>query len=1422
MRKHPALLTAFLLFFFGKTLFAQTEVTVMVQITPPYSPYLSTYVDQPYKAKVTLINNTNRSQELKLWVRISGDNGVSLTTISDFTPQSSIKLDPIQGFSKTIYFNEDAAHGYFDAGHLNLTGITKSQLIQNQALPEGNYSVCAHAVDFATNAVKSMDGCTQLPIYYIDPPVPVQPTCGNSVPSTNPQFLMFTWTPPATAPGNIQYEFTLKEVPNNLNPNDVIKNQAFPVLYNTTQTANVTLAYTAAFPQLVAGKKYVWRVKAIDPNNGVQFKNAGYSQPCSFTWASQPQLNITDNGNNIVNTGNNAAPSIVPGSGTATLKPAAPIILKSPDNGSEIKWIPAAGNDYGHYDFIWQNVMEIGGNYSYHTHLVKLKAGQSPEDGIKNNPDMNQTDKGEPKAAPYQYHAKMEPGTYAWQVTTTEWDPKKQKQSDIWTFTVPSPETADFDEFTICGIKVHVTHFDSKDVDALKGTGYLYLWNGGPKVDVKFGPIEVRHCGLKGQKKIDWRVSKGYVGGDFKPAKTYKLTPKEGLEGTFELNMLSWSLQSEVKAYFDKDKGYYIIQQGDKGEGCKRNVWSEVKWTTPFSRTYEATYTGGMFGPVTLPVTEAVVVNLGPTNMYLPDPTEGAEGTANLKGEQPEMPNIFKAYGYFSVEKDVTINPDIPTNTTLVIEKGSSFNVVGNEIRAHLNGKFKIGDGNALWVFGKIIPTVLGYTYSNASNLLLKLTPDKDHLQLWNKNGSVYSELKGLEAWAVLGDQSPEGPLFMKGLLYPEMPVKVKLNSSNTATINFKDAINTGDGFWIWQDGVVSGDVKVNAFKSSVKSARMEMAKGKLMDLKIKGDVEIPFINAKAPFDLHANYDGVGDAYAYVSYDETTVFEKGADKVTCKPDKVTLSYDKAYLNGYFSFYNTEGKNVSAQDVYVRNLTISANGDVKHDLFDGFLPYEINATFNQFPYKVIFTSIKGTGSDKHYVFHMNGNLTLEENTLAPKTLFPVDISFYQPPTLPEEQLQPADKSLMASADPLMTAEPVTVAPTGNSLDVSSGSVCAAVSPNGLGAFDGCFKYFTENDAPYGPVYGSGFILTMDATFENPMTQTLSTKIMVGKKDGYRYWFVAASQQGFVEVPTGVLDIDINGFGGRIYYHMTHGAGNNINDDNYVPDGNWGFGLYGNATILTKGSNGKVLWGNLATEIQTTSSGGLYSIAFRGDAWLLSSGFGQTDAKVYAVADLAMHFQTPKYLEGNLTVTGNVLDLIEVGGTANLRFADNDWHVYVGTKAAPIYAYVYPIGKELNGYFTIQRANGQVTLGAGVAGEIYGFHIKQCKCLVWTGGCICKGCYGADFSVGGSLDAAATFPSFQLSGSFSLTGSAGINASLCGIGLSPSLSATFSGAFELPHPFCVAGGVNVHTPWPFPDFGFKARFKDGAFSKTDNCN
>jgi hypothetical protein len=69
-----------------KQLSAQNEIIVNAQVLPPYSPYISTYVDQPNKLKLTFINTSPTLQRIRLWVRIAGDNGVSGTTNANYKP----------------------------------------------------------------------------------------------------------------------------------------------------------------------------------------------------------------------------------------------------------------------------------------------------------------------------------------------------------------------------------------------------------------------------------------------------------------------------------------------------------------------------------------------------------------------------------------------------------------------------------------------------------------------------------------------------------------------------------------------------------------------------------------------------------------------------------------------------------------------------------------------------------------------------------------------------------------------------------------------------------------------------------------------------------------------------------------------------------------------------------------------------------------------------------------------------------------------------------------------------------------------------------------------------------------------------------------------------------------------------------------
>jgi TANFOR domain-containing protein len=139
------LLAAFL---FSANAFSQNSIIVNVQVLPPYSPYLSTYVDQPNKILLTLTNTTTQLQRVRLLVRLTGDNGISAVTKSGYSPPSSIDIPA--GQTKPVNLADFDNRNYFDPGNIDLVGITRAAIIQNQALPEGNYTICVRALDFVT------------------------------------------------------------------------------------------------------------------------------------------------------------------------------------------------------------------------------------------------------------------------------------------------------------------------------------------------------------------------------------------------------------------------------------------------------------------------------------------------------------------------------------------------------------------------------------------------------------------------------------------------------------------------------------------------------------------------------------------------------------------------------------------------------------------------------------------------------------------------------------------------------------------------------------------------------------------------------------------------------------------------------------------------------------------------------------------------------------------------------------------------------------------------------------------------------------------------------------------------------------------------------------------------------------------------
>lgn len=254
-------------------LYSQTyPVQVTPQLIPPYSLKISDYAtttSEKLYANILLtdVNEVGRRIRLKMYIE---GKGLSITTRDVIAGETPIYLD---GGINLRLSNLDL-QAYFQLN--NLVGITPGQY--NAPLPNGGYDFCFEVYDYFTNRKLSSKSCTTVYLLQNDPPILNLPFKNNIVNTTNPQNVLFTWTPRHSNVSNVQYEFTLKELWDLQNPQ---ANFLASVPFYQTNTYTTTLLVGPEAPQLLSGKIYGWQVRAF-VSDGVNetsvFKNDGKSE----------------------------------------------------------------------------------------------------------------------------------------------------------------------------------------------------------------------------------------------------------------------------------------------------------------------------------------------------------------------------------------------------------------------------------------------------------------------------------------------------------------------------------------------------------------------------------------------------------------------------------------------------------------------------------------------------------------------------------------------------------------------------------------------------------------------------------------------------------------------------------------------------------------------------------------------------------------------------------------------------------------------------------------------------------------------------------------------------------------------------------------------------------------------------------------
>ena len=254
-----------------------------VQVNPvfntPYSSKISDYatsLDEKMRLLInpTDININNRQIRLKMFIQGNGINAQSTDFIEGALPIF------INGGELLSLTNVDLA-AYFQLQNLN--GL--SAVDYANPLPEGIYSICFEVHDYATNLLLSQKSCASIYLLLNDPPLLNIPVKNEQIAASNFPNILFTWTPRQINATNVSYQFELKElIDPTIDPQFGF--EMAPVFYQEELFASAFL-YDSGKPNLVQGRRYAWRVKAISTSglsvNNI-FKNNGYSEVFWFKY----------------------------------------------------------------------------------------------------------------------------------------------------------------------------------------------------------------------------------------------------------------------------------------------------------------------------------------------------------------------------------------------------------------------------------------------------------------------------------------------------------------------------------------------------------------------------------------------------------------------------------------------------------------------------------------------------------------------------------------------------------------------------------------------------------------------------------------------------------------------------------------------------------------------------------------------------------------------------------------------------------------------------------------------------------------------------------------------------------------------------------------------------------------------------------
>ncbi|GAB3712359.1 hypothetical protein GCM10027592_50750 [Spirosoma flavus] len=1208
---------------------AQTfPLQIQVNVMPPYSAYLQDYPGTGQQVRVFIINTSRTTYQIRLSGQLTGDNGIEIKTSPNYRPPRPLAVPPGQ----TLLTRNDL-EGLFDLNQIDVTGIDKNLLARGLPLPDGTYQLCVRAFnETATNtaavafgqplSAEFPIGCSApIVVRSVEPPILIAPLCDADVMATTPQSLVFTWTPPAgVSPASVEYVLRVVELPQvDVDPNVFIDAVALPksgVEVRNLRTS--TFLYSPTQPPLVVGKRYAWRVQAIDRSRKLVFQNDGKSPVCAFTYGIVPKeqlkpgIELTQTPIKMAPVAMDSSTTSVPGQKTAiasiieppkVVKPATPKtgLGELVFAGQTITIQKVTNPDQDH--FSGRGTLTITSPVSLSTDVDFTNLVIRP----------TSVDKADKKG-------KSSFESYVVVKGKLESNLKGVRQMGRDAKFKTHPHTGGTASATFESIRLVADHTAALDQ---KLNTYSLNKGGSEEASIKTGfvwnsPITLTSVGAinpgsgnKGPLSVgslntyDGNVTVE-VPGEWRPiasagqasSETLKIPFGKSFSGSMS-DLPNFRLEIKEDSYLEIQNNVLKAHLNGslKVTGKKKN---EPDLLIPFQNSDGITFTEQIEDPQivlgTVDDYARLFLSFQSVNVQLGDLFEAddlpypkwVKGISCTNVDLWAGKMVYMQDEYHPTSQDHLDWMTIPLNP--IVNRGKGYeSTIGGRDDLNIQSPY-------LGYKGKITHAV---AFIKNTELTMGFVAGEVYIPFVGAVGDLQISL---EKWG-LGDAD---------VFFSKPSERTLLQTPEGDQVTLKV---TGGRF---EDSFFHPDMWISAYNPTNSTRGIDAR-----DIHMDG-VDI-MITPKG--ELVSNYVGKNAEAYYGGSSQKTAYLNGLDYQLAR---VVFADEPGGKNARLSFV---GKLVlgdkivtKSQDEY--DIVFAKPGKDTFE-FDGTIPYKPINGGPKLP------AGSGFGGGKKG----SGPYNDPNDERYAAEFAPASLGYFLERSAPASAIIPtANKTY------------------GGSYQTSTGSFINAQ-----------FTLFNDD-----ATYGNGFLAISGMNLKSPSAITVESTIRAGKMQGVTYWFARFKYES-KDNPGIPLFLNLEGYGfeGRLYSHMKH-VGNDIdiNDGNYVPDANTSFGLFAAMPIQSVADKGRFLWGKTATEITFNGFVPAQTI-IRGDVNIeqLNGTGDEETSRIQGYATVKFDLAS-KTMLGTVNITKGNLVAACVTGEATLYLSPKGFWASAGSPGKPI--------------------------------------------------------------------------------------------------------------------------------------------------------